>query len=53
MKAEIDRKDTTIESLKAKVAKLEADSSVFENEIKQKQSTLTKDLYDLNKRSEN
>jgi len=52
LKNELDRKDITIESLKNKLNKIECDNKEFENGIKEKQSNLSKDLSDLNKKCE-
>jgi len=51
-KAELDRKDTTLEVLKSKLKVTEDGSKDFEHDIKEKQYSLTRDLNELNKKSE-
>lgn len=51
-KAELDRKDSTIEMLKSKLKHAEDGSKDFEHDVKEKQISLTRDLHDLNKKSE-
>lgn len=51
-KAELDRKDSTIEMLKSKLKTVEDGSKDFELDVKEKQNLLTKDLNELNKKSE-
>lgn len=51
-KAELDRKDTTIDMLRGKLKAAEERASEFEVDIKDRQSSLTRDLHDLSKKSE-
>jgi len=51
-KAEMDRKDATIEMLKSRVKANEDGTREFEQDVKEKQLGLTKDLHALNKKTE-
>jgi len=52
-KAEMDRKDATIEMFKSRVKSSEDGTKEFEQDVKEKQLGLTKDLHALNKKTEN
>ena len=51
-KAEMDRKDATIEMLKSRVKASEDGTREVEQDVKEKQLGLTKDLHALNKKTE-
>jgi len=51
-KAELERKDTTIELMKNKNKNQEEENRTFEQDIKEKQTILTRDLNELNRKSE-
>jgi len=52
LKHELDRKEAQVESFKSKLLKMEEGQSQFDKEIKDKQQSLSKELQELNKRSE-
>lgn len=49
----MDRKDATIEMFKSRVKSSEDETKEFEQDVKEKQLGLTKDLHALNKKTEN
>jgi len=52
LKNELERKDITIDSYKNKIQKLELETKDFDDSIKEKQTNLSKDLQELNKKCE-